>query len=183
MAVQGRAALVTPLGPLSWAAALSQCQPTQLASPGLVGQACAMSGDAENSTVAARTIGRPFAKGASGNPGGRSRTARDIQELARVHGPAAIATLAQALKSRNERVRVAAAAILLDRAYGKPVQAITTDPATSAVGMHLLAAKLVSQEILVRMEHNQPPPVIDATAEKPNGKVPVDLLSAPLPTE
>ena len=183
MAVQGRAALVTPLGPLSWAAALSQCQPTQLASPGLVGQACAMSGDAENSTVAARTIGRPFARGASGNPGGRSRTARDIQELARVHGPAAIATLAQALKSRNERVRVAAAAILLDRAYGKPVQAITTDPATASTMLHLLAARAVSNELVAALDQRER--TINGHAEPSNcsSSPPVIDLSAPPPTE
>jgi hypothetical protein len=105
-----------------------------------------MSEDAENSTVAAHTIGRPFARGASGNPGGRSRTARDIQTLAQRHGPEAIETLAQALKSRNERVRVAAAAILLDRAYGKPAQAITTDPATNAVGLHLVSAQLIQRQ-------------------------------------
>jgi hypothetical protein len=70
---------------------------------------------AENSAPAApRIIGRPFAKGTTGNAGGRSKVARDIQALAQEHGPAAIATLAKALKSRNERVRVAAAAILLE---------------------------------------------------------------------
>jgi len=57
--------------------------------------------------------GHGFRPGRSGNPGGRSKTQVDIQALAQRHGPEAIQTLAAALKSRNERVRVAAAAILL----------------------------------------------------------------------
>jgi hypothetical protein len=129
--------------------------------------------DADISAPVARTIGRPFQRGVSPNPGGRSKVARDIQELAREHGPAAISTLAQALKSRNERVRVAAAAILLDRAYGKPVQAIAADPATSPIALHLIAAQLISAQLLEQrpQTHAQEQPQLQR------------LLDAPVPTE
>ena len=107
-------------------------------------------------------------------------TAIDIQTLARRHGPEAIETLAQALKSRNERVRVAAASILLDRAYGKAMQPIAADPATSAIGLHLLAAQHVSAEIIAAMERH-------ATTNGPSdgradGMI-VDILSHPPPLE
>jgi hypothetical protein len=93
--------------------------------------------------------------GRSGNPGGRSKTQVDIQALARQHGPAAIAALAQALKSRNERVRVAAAAILLDRGYGRAPQALTIEGEQSSVHLHWIAAKEIASSL----------PLIDAKPE------------------
>jgi hypothetical protein len=73
--------------------------------------------------------------------------ARDIQERAPEHGSTAIATLAQILKSRNERVRVGAATILLDRGYGRAPQTIVTEGQTSLVLMHLAAARALSTEL------------------------------------
>jgi len=59
-----------------------------------------------------------FAKGQSGNPGGRPKD--DIKELARQHGPACIAELAKiAFKAKSTRDRTTAISILLDRGYGK----------------------------------------------------------------
>lgn len=61
-----------------------------------------------------------FAKGQSGNPGGRPKSDDDVKALARVHGPAVITELARILAAgKTEAVRVSAGAILLDRAYGK----------------------------------------------------------------
>ena len=69
-----------------------------------------------------------FVKGKSGNPGGRPKkvqfapgavlSKREITALARSHAPAAIETLVKCLN--DPRHRVAAAATLLDRGYGKP---------------------------------------------------------------
>lgn len=67
----------------------------------------------------------PFVKGQSGNPGGRPKELKEIQELARKSAPAAIRALAKiAEKGESEAARVSAATALLDRAYGKPVQQI-----------------------------------------------------------
>jgi hypothetical protein len=70
----------------------------------------------------------PWVKGESGNPGGRPAHLKELRDLARRHDAAAIRTLVQVMKhSKSDQARVAAASQLLDRAYGKPVQAIQTD--------------------------------------------------------
>jgi hypothetical protein len=66
----------------------------------------------------------PFEKGQSGNPGGRPKENAEIKALAKEHGPAAIAKLVELMGCGNPRTEVAAAQALLDRAYGKPAQAI-----------------------------------------------------------
>lgn len=74
-----------------------------------------------------RGPGRPFQKGQSGNPAGRKAEIGPIKELARQHAPEALDTLVKALKASSERVRVAAAEVILDRAYGKASQHIELD--------------------------------------------------------
>jgi hypothetical protein len=65
-----------------------------------------------------------FLKGQSGNPGGRTKDHRDIQELARSLAPAALRTLGHIMEDKDapHAARVAAAGIVLDRGYGKPIQ-------------------------------------------------------------
>jgi hypothetical protein len=69
--------------------------------------------------------GKGFVPGRSGNPGGRPKGGVDVQALARQHTPAAIQALVAALASPRERV--AAAQVLLDRAWGRVPQAVVGD--------------------------------------------------------
>lgn len=65
----------------------------------------------------------------SGNPTGRPKIIGDVIELARVHTPMAIKTLADIARSEEAppAARVAASVVLLERAWGKPVQPIDAD--------------------------------------------------------
>jgi hypothetical protein len=67
-----------------------------------------------------------FAKGQSGNPGGRPEGLLEVQEAARSHTADALAALARiaADAAAPPAAQVAAANSLLDRAWGKPTQPI-----------------------------------------------------------
>jgi hypothetical protein len=64
----------------------------------------------------------PFLAGQSGNPGGRKPIPEELKNRLRNLSEKAVDALEQALDSKDNRVRIQAATVLLDRAYGKPAQ-------------------------------------------------------------
>jgi len=68
-----------------------------------------------------------FQPGKSGNTGGRPKILAEVQELAREHTKEAIALFVEILNDSNAppAARVSAANSILDRAYGKPAQAVS----------------------------------------------------------
>ena len=78
-------------------------------------------------------MGRPFEKGVSGNPGGRPKESEDLKALARSYTTEAVERLAYWLRSDNPKASVAAASILLDRAYGKATQALSVEGDTPLI--------------------------------------------------
>ena len=68
-----------------------------------------------------------FVKGKSGNPGGRPKENAEVKALARKHCEAAIRLLAKLMKSRDQKVQLAAAQAMLDRGLGKPATVIVGD--------------------------------------------------------
>jgi hypothetical protein len=67
-----------------------------------------------------------FQPGTSGNPGGRHKGCAEVAALARQHGPEAVETLVSIMRdeSKSPQARIAAASVILDRGYGKPMQAL-----------------------------------------------------------
>lgn len=66
----------------------------------------------------------PWQPGQSGNPSGRPKRELSIRMLARQYADEAIETLRAHLSNPDGRIAVAAANSILDRAYGRPAQAI-----------------------------------------------------------
>ena len=64
--------------------------------------------------------------GETGNPGGRPKGMREVQEAARLHTKLAIDTLSEIARDKEQsgRARVAAAEVLLDRVWGRAPQTI-----------------------------------------------------------
>lgn len=84
-----------------------------------------MAQNSQSSAKKKRGRGRPFQPGQSGNPGGRPKAADDVRDLARQHTVAAVEKLVFWLASDNPKASVAAANSLLDRGWGRPVQAVS----------------------------------------------------------
>ncbi|TAA50992.1 MULTISPECIES: DUF5681 domain-containing protein [unclassified Shinella] len=79
----------------------------------------------------------PFEKGRSGNPGGRPKADARVRELAQSQTENAIATLVSVMESLKSApaARVAAATAILDRGWGKPLQAIAGDSDSDPINL------------------------------------------------
>ena len=87
-----------------------------------------------------------FKPGQSGNPGGRPKVVGKIRTLARAHTTTAISTLAEVMRSKKAppAARVAAASVLLDRGYGKPMQPLKHSGTVKHDVVDLTEAELIA---------------------------------------
>ena len=70
----------------------------------------------------------PFAKGQSGNPGGRPKGSAEVRELARAMTSRAFEEIERmAFTGADDRIRLDAIKIILERGWGKPAQPIDGD--------------------------------------------------------
>jgi hypothetical protein len=75
-----------------------------------------------------------WAAGNSGNPSGRPKKVAEIAELAQQHAPEAFAKIVELMSHKDAKVALAAANSILDRAYGKPAQAVQARVETLDIG-------------------------------------------------
>jgi hypothetical protein len=69
---------------------------------------------------------KPFPKGVSGNPGGKTKQDLEIEAFARLNAKLALDTLIEAMtKAPLMSDRINAAKQVLERAYGKPKETVT----------------------------------------------------------
>ena len=82
---------------------------------------------------------RPWQKGRSGNPAGRTPEVRQVKELAQQWTVEALNTLVELMTDPAQKgaTRIAAAIAILDRGHGKP--AVTVDVTARATLIELLA--------------------------------------------
>lgn len=65
-----------------------------------------------------------FRKGQSGNPGGRPKVPPEVKALLQERTLTAMQKLCGLLESKDEKIVLAAATAILDRALGKPSQSV-----------------------------------------------------------
>jgi Family of unknown function (DUF5681) len=86
--------------------------------------------------VEKKVVGRPFKKGQSGNPSGRSKDAHTISQLAKAYTEEAIEKLASIMRTgRTEQAQVRAAEALLDRGWGRPAQHVGRNEAAEPINV------------------------------------------------
>jgi len=94
-----------------------------------------------------------WAPGISGNPGGRPKLPEEVKAGLRDLAATAIEVLREAMASDDHRVRVAAAAQVLDRGYGRAAQVID---ATLTSNMDPSVAHLQALKDLVARKSDAP---------------------------
>ena len=94
-----------------------------------------------------------FAPGISGNPQGRPPIPAEIKAMFTDLVPEAIAALADALRSDDEKMRLQAAQAILDRGLGKPHQSASIETnELSASQAHLAALVSMASGTMLRLE-------------------------------
>lgn len=68
-----------------------------------------------------------FQPGQSGNPDGRPKKVRQIEDIAQESAEVALKKLVKLMNSKDERVALSAAQAVLDRGVGKPKQTIANE--------------------------------------------------------
>jgi hypothetical protein len=92
-----------------------------------------------------RTEGGHFLPGVSANPSGRPKGAGAIREMARAYLPAALKKIGELIDNPDPRVALAASQEILNRIFGRPVQAVESEVKTvNMTALYLAAVKTVN---------------------------------------
>lgn len=120
----------------------------------------------ENNPTAKRRGNPNWKAGLSGNPGGRPKAEGEVTALARARGKTAFERLCTLMDSDNEMVVLRACEAILDRAYGRPRQALDAagDP-ERPMGVVIVPAELTPEEWARKYSH-PPAALVPAKAPK-----------------
>lgn len=113
-----------------------------------------------------------FKPGQSGNPGGRPKAIAEVQKLARECTPEAFETLRTVMRNKkaSDAARVAAADKILDRGWGKALQANVVATMTERDNRSL--EELSTEELLARFDQ-----LITNVESELAGEKPVEQMS------
>lgn len=81
-----------------------------------------------------------FVKGQSGNPGGRAKGVKEVQDLARQYTKKAIETLVKHLDNKSGPAAILAANSLIDRGWGKAPQSVKIGGDPEGVPVEIVGA-------------------------------------------
>jgi hypothetical protein len=100
-----------------------------------------------------------FKPGVSGKPTGSTHAFEQVRALARQHSPEAFRTLVELMRLTDEPiVRLRAAEQILDRAFGRPAQAVELLGAIAHVDVTALSDAELRAHVIHLREQLQPPP-------------------------
>jgi hypothetical protein len=100
-----------------------------------------------------------FKPGVSGNPFGRANAFEQVRTLAREHSPEAFKTLVELMRLTDEPlVRLRAAEQILDRAFGRPAQAVELLGAIAHIDVTALSDAELRAHVSHLREQLQPGP-------------------------
>ena len=92
---------------------------------------------------------------------------KDLARICRKQTRKAIRVLVQSLKSPDERIRLLAVSMLLDRGYGKPKEGEALEPKDLAGSTRIL--------VVIEDQANGTKEIINANFHNPQGHVPTDV--------
>lgn len=93
---------------------------------------------------------RPWQPGQSGNPGGRPKVNPELRRAAQEHSAEALDTLVKVMRTGKPSEQLLAAREILDRAWGKPAQAVEVTDTARMTLVDLLVS--ISPALLIEGE-------------------------------